>query len=120
MSTHPLTLQRLQEMKAQFDKDYSPSKFGKSADMSRETWKELKNLIPGYSSNGQDSRAYFEITGPWVDIHFVPSIPFGEVEPCRCAERGFHKTEGVEFTQTLPIEEVKRRWPNTKIPGETK
>jgi hypothetical protein len=24
-----------------------------------------------------------------------------------------------EFTQELPIEEVKRRWPNTKIPGET-
>jgi hypothetical protein len=24
----------------------------------------------------------------------------------------------VEFTQELPIDEVKRRWPNTKIPGD--
>jgi hypothetical protein len=87
MSTHPLTLERLQEMKRIFDEKFPPSTFDKGADMSTETWTALKNLIPGYSFNGKDSRAYFEMKGPWIDIHFVPSLPFGEVEPCRCKER---------------------------------
>ncbi len=86
MSTHPLTLQRLTEMKERFDKDFPPSIFDKGADMSPATWNALKSIIPGYSFNGKDSRAYFDISGPWIDIHFVPSIPFGEVEPCRCEE----------------------------------
>jgi len=87
MSTHTLTLERLKEMKENFDKQFPPSKFDKGADMSPETWKALKNIIPGYSFDGKDERAYFTVTGPWVDIHIVPSIPFGEVEPCRCEER---------------------------------
>ncbi len=87
MSTHPLTLQRLTEMKENFDRQFPPSVFDKGADMSPETWRALRTYIPGYSFNGKDTRAYLDVKGPWIDIHLVPSIPFGEVEPCRCKER---------------------------------
>ena len=122
MSTQPLTVQRLTEMKEQFDKDFPPSKFDKGADMNQRTFDVLTRTL-GISLYSKDNGlTWFDphkIPFIGVPIHIVPSIPFGEVEPCRCAERGFHKTEGMEFTQTLSIEEVKRRYPDAKIPGET-
>jgi hypothetical protein len=32
----------------------------------------------------------------------------------------FYLPSVVEFTQVMPIEEAKKRWPNTPVPGEEK
>ena len=111
MSGAALTLQNLVKMKEQFDKDFPPSKFDKGADMCRDTFLALTQAlgIKVYTRDG--GMTWFDphkvpIIG--VEIHIVPSIPFGEVEPCRCKERQFRKDfiEGMEIVQALTKDEI--------------
>lgn len=139
-STKPLTLDMLVKIKEDLDKQFpEPLKYKDGADMSHETFVALG--IPMASKD--NGKTWFDhhinpIIG--IEIHIVPSLPFGAVEECRCKEREFRKDfiEGmelvhklmsdplppqdmpsmVEITQEMPIEEAKKRWPNTPIPGE--
>ena len=111
MSGAALTLQNLVKMKEQFDKDFPPSKFDKGADMCRDTLLALTQTLGIEVCTRDGGMTWFDphkvpITG--VEIHIVPSIPFGEVEPCRCKERQFRKDfiEGMEAVQALKKEEI--------------
>jgi hypothetical protein len=128
--TAPLTLDMLVKMKEDFDKQFpEPIKYKDGADMSPETFKALgipivKTRECGIS--GHSSTLY------GIDVHIVPGMPFGVVEECRCKERYKLKFQAlnplppqdlpsmIEFTQEMPIEEARKRWPNTPVPGEEK
>lgn len=95
---HELTIQRLKELEEQFKKDFPPSRFDKGVDMSGATFNGLTRIfgIAWYSRDG--GVTWFDphkmpLIG--VEIHIVPEIPFGEVEPCRCAER---KNDGLNLS----------------------
>lgn len=112
INMHPLTVDRLNEMKKEFNERFPPSCFDKAADMSQPTWDALKKLL-GNDLTCEKSRLswFYPNRSPFIgiEVHIVPSIPFGEVEPCRCKERQFRKDfiEGMETVQALKKEEDK-------------
>ncbi len=128
--TKPLTLDMLIKMKEDFDKQFpEPIKYKDGADMSHETFVALG--IPMASKD--NGKTWFDhhinpIIG--IEIHIVPGMPFGAVEECRCKERYKIKFQTlnplppqdlpsmVEIVQEMSIDEAKKRWPNTPIPGE--
>jgi hypothetical protein len=134
-STKPLTLDMLIKMKEDFDKQFpEPLKYKNGADMSGETFHALGASL-GFptmlSENGGQSWIdphFNPIIG--IEIHIVPGMPFGAVEECRCKERYKIKFQTlnplppqdlpsmVEIVQEMSIDEAKKRWPNTPIPGE--
>jgi hypothetical protein len=83
----PLTLDMLVKMKEDLDKRFpEPIKYKDGADMSHETFVALG--IPMASKD--NGKTWFDhhinpIIG--IEIHIVPSLPFGAVEECRCKER---------------------------------
>ena len=125
------------KMKEDFDKQFpEPLKYKNGVDMSGETFHALGASL-GFptmiSENGGQSWIdphFNPIIG--IEIHIVPGMPFGAVEECRCEERYKLKFQVhdplppqdmpsmVEFTQEMPIEEAKKRWPNTQVLGEEK
>jgi hypothetical protein len=99
----PLTIDMLVKMKEDLDKQFPESlKYKHGADMSHETFVALG--IPMASKD--NGKTWFDphinpIIG--IEIHIVPSLPFGAVEECRCKERTFRKDfiEGMEEVQRL-------------------
>lgn len=106
--TKPLTLDMLIKMKEDFDKQFpEPLKYKNGVDMSGETFHALGASL-GFptmlSENGGQSWIdphFNPIIG--IEIHIVPSLPFGAVEECRCKIRAFRKDfiEGMEAVQRL-------------------
>ena len=60
-------------------------------------WKH--NMHPQKLYPWGDGKIKFEVLNP-LPIPYLPSM--------------------VEFAQEIPIEEAKKRWPNTPVPGEAK
>jgi hypothetical protein len=98
----------LVKMKEDLDKQFpEPLKYKDGADMSGETFHALGASL-GFptmlSENGGQSWIdphFNPIIG--IEIHIVPSLPFGAVEECRCKIRAFRKDfiEGMEAVQRL-------------------
>ena len=133
METEPITLSSLLKMKEDFDKQFpEPIKYKDGADMSPETWQAMVRLgNPNFTYDGE-TEGFASTPFISIAIHIVPGMPFGAVEECRCKERYKLKFQAlnptppqdlpsmVEFTQEMPLEEAKKRWPNTPVPGEEK
>jgi len=131
--TAPLTLDMLVKMKEDFDKQFpEPIKYKDGADMSPETWEAMRPNFAPYKNEIEAHRTVGTHPFCMIHIHIVPGMPFGVVEECRCKERYKLKFQAlnplppqdlpsmIEFTQEMPIEEARKRWPNTPVPGEEK
>lgn len=87
LESEPITLSGLMKMKAELDQQFpEPVKFRNGADMSHETFVSLG--IPMASKD--EGKTWFDphinrISD--IEVHIVPSVPFGKVEECRCKER---------------------------------
>ena len=113
MSANTLTFERLLETMQSFREKYPPSVFDKGADMSEATCKALIKLLRiEFPDGNPEWFKVYKMTLTGIDIHIVPDIPFGEVEPCRCKER--------EFTESIKADmerarDIKRFFPSGKV-----
>jgi hypothetical protein len=82
----PITLDHLKRLHDAIELLYPKGPFDDGADMSQETYNQLIHSGKVIVKKQTDILSSFV----GIDIHIVPSIPLGKVEPCNCKERQRH------------------------------
>ncbi len=100
VETEPITLSGLMKIKDEMDARFpEPLKFRHGADMSHETFVLLG--IPMASKD--EEKTWMDIHKARIcsiEIHIVPSVPFGKVEECRCSQRKDY-IDALEFKENV-------------------
>jgi hypothetical protein len=88
----PITLDHLKRVHDAVELFYPKGLFDDGADMSQDTYNQLissgKVIVMKQRSVGISTETSSRLGS--IDIHIVPGIPLGKVEPCNCKERQRH------------------------------